>query len=943
MQAKAPVVRRLDRLFEWQAERTPSAVALLNADGNTTYAELDAMASRIAGALRDTGVQPQSVVGVHLDRSRNYVAAALGALKAGAAVIPLPPTYPSERLREILAFAGLAAVIDGAASRLDADLHPHILDVAQAAAARAWRAIPKEADSGHPAFILCSSGSTGVPKMIVRSHGSFFHRLEWTWRTHPFAPGEVCCQKAHMTTTHAVYELFEPLLRGIPVCIIADPQVRALESFWAIIRQQAITRLLIVPSMLQASLDMPDFVAPNLRVLTLMGEAVYPSLAARALAAFPSTSIQSIYGSTEASSTLVCDLRSSFREGQDLPLGDPISLDIHAHVLDENLQALADGSPGMLYLSGPALFSGYFRNAALSDAAFVTRDGERLYRTNDRVMRAEGALHYLGRSDHVVKTRGFRVDVQEVENALVSAPGVRQCAVVAKYGSDGDAALVAFLAPETVQTSDVYRALRETLPDYMLPSRIIKAATLPLTPNGKIDRRKLLEDCDRQDETTSLSHYASNTERRVAEAWRSALGHANFDRDSNFFEAGGSSLKTFAVIAQLRSVFGLGRGRLPDDVVYRFPTIRQLAACVDGAGSGNAAIEGQPVLVTLKAARDKREPLFVIASAGGTLGAYERVVRALRTTREVIGVRDPFLWSGRDPTSGFRKWIGIYLDAIRARQPNGPYHLLGYSSAGAFACEIARRLRSAGAKVALLALIDPLAMDRSSKRRFGYWALQARFERPAYGRLLKAAGGFRAALRAWPSRRKGTTEDFALDQQQFLEFRKRTLENRQHILQLSALLELNTGLPLALTRQELDRLTPTEYFDALLARLRANVPDVEADTIERLAVQYQLQVRAQNHYRLQRLGCTVALFEPEGPDCGLLAAQLRAYVAKLQAIRVPRSTPAGRSRELADCFPAPLQSHYLCMRDDAFAQNVARQLDWFLDHPEPSLSRHTTE
>lgn len=943
MQVLPQAVRRLDRLFERQAASTPDALAVIDGDGSTTFAELDAMAARIAGTLREAGVRSQSVVGVHVDRSRDYVAAVLGVLKAGAAVVPLPPTYPFERLREILAFAGLAAVIDDAGGRLDTRLHSNILDVVQAAAPCARPAIPTETDPGHPAFILCSSGSTGVPKMIVRSHGSFFHRLEWTWRTHPFAPDEVCCQKAHMTTTHAVYELFEPLLRGIPVCIIADPQVRALESFWATIRQHAITRLLIVPSMLQASLDMPGFAAPDLRVLTLMGEAVHPPLAARVLAAFPPmTSIQSIYGSTEASSVLVCDLRSSFRDGHDVPLGDPISPDVHAYVLDENLDALADGAPGMLYLSGPALFSGYFRNEALTDATCVTRNGERFYRTNDRVVRTEGALHYLGRINHVVKSRGFRIEVQEVENALARHPGVGQCAVVAKHAGDGDAALVAFVTPETLQTSDVYRTLREVLPDYMLPSRIIPAATLPLTLSGKVDRRKLLEDCARQ--TPSPSRYASDTERRVAEAWQNALGHANFDRDSNFFEAGGSSLKTFSVIAQLRGAFALGHDELPDDAVYRFPTVRQLAACIDGSDSGGAAIEGESILVTLKAARDARaEPLFVIASAGGTLGAYEKVVRALATEREAIGVRDPFLWGKRDPASGFRHWVGIYLDAIRARQPDGPYHLLGYSSAGAFACEIARQLRSVGAEVALLALVDPLAMDRSSRWRFGYWALQARFERPAYERLLTATGWLRAGLRAWPERRQSTTEELTFTEQQFLEFRTRTLENPQHILQLSVLLELNTGLPLALTRQELDRLAPMEYLDALVARLRANVPDVDAGTIERLAVQYAMQVRAQHQYQLRRLGCPVVLFEPDGPHCGLLGAQLMPYASKLFAVRLPWTAPTGRIRELAACFSAPLQPHYLSMRDDTFAHNVAQQLDRLLDHQEPLLSRRTPE
>jgi thioesterase domain-containing protein len=432
--------------------------------------------------------------------------------------------------------------------------------------------------------------------------------------------------------------------------------------------------------------------------------------------------------------------------------------------------------------------------------------------------------------------------------------------------------------------------------------------------------------------------WTSPTERRIAEAWQNTLAHADFDRDSNFFEVGGSSLKTFSVISRLRTDMSLGRERLPDDAIYRFPTIRQLAACIEGAyGRGGAGMAATgTILVTLKPGHDAlAEPLFVIASAGGTLGAYEKLVHALDTTREVIGVRDPYLWGKRDPTTGFGNWVALYLTAIRARQPEGPYHLLGYSSAGAFAYEIARQLRHAGARVALLALVDPLAMDRADKKRFGYWALQARFESTAFVQLVKVAGWLRRGL---PRRRAASDQSanrLALTARQFDAFRQQALTDRQHILQLSALLELNSGLPVALTPHEMDALSPSRYLDALVAKLRAKVPGVDADTIERLVVQYQLQVRTQHHYRLGPLGGTLALFDPAGPHHGLLAAQFRPWVERLSVFHAPLATPEGRLRELAAYFPAPLRSHYLSMRDDGFARGVARQLDRLLDHRDP--------
>ena len=927
----------LHRLFEAQAARTPEAVALIEDDGSTTYAELDSLSNRLAATIRSSGIRDGAFVGVHIQRSRHYVASLLGILKANGAVVPLPPSYPADRLRNTLAFAGLDAVLDDKATPVDPSMHDRIVHVEDA-----MEGLPTTSgtmgpdDPDRPAFVLCSSGSTDKPKMIVRSHRSFFHRLHWTWGAHPYAPGEMCCQKAHMTTTHAIYELFEPLLCGIPVHILSDQQARSLESFWEGIRRDAISRLLIVPSVLQASLDMPGFAPPALKLLVLMGESVHVGLATRAVAAFPETTkIYSIYGSTEASSTLVCDLQEAVRLGGEPPLGKPIAPEVHVRVLDAELEPVAAGAAGMLYVAGPALFSGYFRDAESTDAAFVSRGTERLYRTHDRVrLTAGGALQFLGRDDDTVKVRGFRVDLQEVERAIRLLPEVSQCAVIARTGGEGSASLAAFVAPASVRPTDVYRALRDRLPDYMLPARMIGLDTFPLTPSGKIDRRQLVEHSGSQPAAPAPRQALSATEQRLATVWADVLGHTDFDVVSHFFEVGGTSLKTFSVIARLRDAFGLERHQLPDDVVYRFPSIKALASCVDDAcaGSAPAATPANSVLVSLKAAHGADvPPLFVIASAGGTLGAYDKLVRALATRREVIGVRDPYLWGKRDSGLGFQRWIALYLDAIRERQPHGPYHLVAYSSAGAFGYELARQLRLAREQVDLLALIDPLAIDRATKWRFGYWALEARFMRRGITPLVLAWGWFRRILPRLPGNgESASANDFVFSDTQLHELEDRALGSRQSIRQLSALLELNTGLPLALTFDEVATLQPTKCLDALLAKLRMAAPDVDTRMIERLVVQYALQVRSHQQYRLQPFEGTLQLFQPDGPYARLMSSLFMPRVGRLVEHRLPLSPPTARTRELAECFPEPMRSHYLSMRDDVFAQALARELDKLL-------------
>ena len=285
--------------FEAQASLTPGAIALHFAGATITYAELGQRMARVAGALNRRGIGAGCYVGLHVDRSIDYVASVLGILKANAAVVPLPPAYPRARLAEILGFAGLDAVIDHPDTALAPVPGTRVLSYADLVAEAYDAGALASGNPDQPAFVLASSGSTGKPKLIVRSHRSFYHRLCWTWTHHPYGPDERCVQKSTMTTTHSLYELFEPLLRGVPILVLGDPETRDLKGFWETINAWSITRLLVVPSALQVSLEFPGFAVPSMKVVVLMGEYVHQKLAGRAIEAFPAqTSIYSIYGST---------------------------------------------------------------------------------------------------------------------------------------------------------------------------------------------------------------------------------------------------------------------------------------------------------------------------------------------------------------------------------------------------------------------------------------------------------------------------------------------------------------------------------------------------------------------------------------------------------------------------------------------------------------------
>lgn len=936
--------RLLHEQFVAQARQTPDAVALSYHGDCIVFSELDARTDRIAGLLSAKGISEGAFVGLHVERSIDYVIALLGILKSNCAVVPLPPSYPESRLREILDFANLDAVIDNEQTPLDPRWSRrvvHLADVARFQPPTAETPLPlnidarvhKAASPEQPAFVLCSSGSTGTPKMIVRSHGSFFHRLHWTWDHLPYRAGEVCVQKAHMTTTHAVYELFEPLLRGVPQCIISDRDVRDLESFWDTIRTRCITRLLIVPSMLRASLDMPGFSAPPLDVLVLMGEHLPQQLAARAVKAFPArTSIFSIYGSTEASSTLICDIRASLRPGQELPLGQPISTNVRALVLDEARARVQSGEFGILYISGPALFTSYFRAPEQTAEAFAGSrvGGPPLFCTNDQVrVMPDGQLQFVGRVDDTVKIRGFRVDLKEVERAVQERPEVRQCTVLRSEDDAGNAALVAFVTPATVTPASVLQALRESLPSYMVPGALFCMDAFPLTPSGKIDRKQLLGEFGRAASPAESGPFGTDTEQRVVAVWQEVLGHGLLAPESSFFEAGGTSLTVFAMVHRLRTALSLNRDQLSDRTVYQYPRLSDLAAYIDAIRAQRTpARTADSTLVTLKRGTDPTlPPMFIIASAGGTLGAYEKLVKALGPKREIIGVRDPFLWGERDATQGFWAWVARYIQAIQSRQPQGPYYITAYSSAGAFGYEIARQLRCAGHEVALLALIDPIAMDRASKWRFGFWAIEARFNRLPMTPVVRLAGWLRRAVPRWLRGRAEQCPDWTPGRDQFPRFVEEVRNNPAHIQTVAALLQLGTGLPVALDASEVAGCGPDGCVPVLVAKVLSVAPETDPRTLENLIVQYQLQLRSQENYRLRLYDGHVVVFEAAGPYQGLVSAQLAPYVRGLRAWSLDVGEPPTQARAVAEALFWGIRMHYLCMRDDLFTTRLARELD----------------
>ncbi len=582
----------LHQLFEVQVERTPDAVAMECAGMRLTYRELNREANRLAHYLRGLGVGPDVPVGICLERSLDAVVGILGILKAGGAYLPLDPAYPRDRLELMLEDARPPVLVTQEACRPELP-STHAAVVCLDADREAIGRQPDRNPTGGPtpanaAYVLYTSGSTGRPKGVVGLHRGAVNRCAWMWRTFPFAPSEVCCQKTSLSFVDSVWELFGPLLQGIRTVIIPDEVVKDPGRLLETLAAHHVSRIVLVPSLLRVLLGAFRDLArrvPDLRLWVTSGEALTKELCDRFYASVPDRILLNLYGSSEASGDSTWhDTRASAAR-PDPPIGRPID-NTRIYVLDAYLQPSPVGVPGELYIGGDGLAQGYLHQPDLTAARFI-RDPfadiptSRLYRTGDRARyRPDGNLEYLGRTDHQVKVRGFRIELGEIEAVLAQHPAVKESVVVTSDHQRGGPQLIAYLVslPDTrLEIEDLQRVLRQKLPEHMIPSDFIVLDAFPLTPTGKLARNRLPLPAPWSRGRSESRAPASRMEIALADIWKDVLGVTDVGAYDRFFDLGGHSLQSMQVIARIEAHHGLRLS--PRDLLTQ--NLAQLAALCD--------------------------------------------------------------------------------------------------------------------------------------------------------------------------------------------------------------------------------------------------------------------------------------------------------------------------------------------------------------------------
>ncbi|GAA2253894.1 non-ribosomal peptide synthetase [Streptomyces ruber] len=702
-------------LFAARVRAVPDAAAVVCGDATLTYRELGTRVHRLARLLRSRGIGAESVVALALPRSAGTVVALLAVLEAGAAYLPVDPRHPAARIRHMLDDARPALVLTdratGRALPALTDLPYLLLD--DAGTAEEPAALPRTAPGGprpapphppHPsgtAYLLYTSGSTGSPKCVLGTHGSLVNWLLWYGRTYPCRTGEPVLAKTTLTFIDGTTELLGALVHGATVVLADNDQATSPAALADLISRHRCRRVILVPSLLRALLDLDatGLLAPCTLWMT-SGEPLPVELSVRFARALPDARLVNLYGASESGG----DLLHGLCRGPDVPVGRPLR-NARAYVLDAALQPVPPGVTGELYAAGAGLTRGYLRRPGATAERFVAcpygPPGERMYRTGDLARwRPDGLLEHLGRTDHQIKIRGHRVEPAEIESTLTGCPGVAQAVVTGRPAGDGDVRLVAHLVPAAgvaVRVTEVRAHARRHLPPYMVPAAFLLLDALPLTPNGKLDRAALPEPAAGHGAGDGRSPFTPR-ERLLAELFAEVLGIPSVGADDSFFDLGGHSLLVPRLTRRIRALLGTEVGLR---TLFEAPTPAALAEYLEG-GRPERALD---VVLTLRPT-GTRPPLWCLHPVGGIGWSYTGLLRHLGPDQPVYALQARGL-DGREPLpASVEEMAADYVGQIRAVQPTGPYHLLGWSAGGLIAHAVATELAAQGERTALLAALN---------------------------------------------------------------------------------------------------------------------------------------------------------------------------------------------------------------------------------------------
>jgi amino acid adenylation domain-containing protein len=709
-----PLDKCIHQLFEQQVERTPDNVAVVFENQHLTYQELNERANQLAHYLRKLGVKPEVLVGICVKRSLEMVVGVLGILKAGGAYVPLDPEYPKERLAFMLKDTKTPVILT----------QKHLVEYLPKQTVKVvcldidWKFINQE-NCQNPvtnikvdnlAYVIYTSGSTGTPKGVLLCHLGLVNRILWGKNALRFSAKDRLIQRASFSFDVSVAELFTPLLAGAGVILPRPGYHNDIGYLLTLIAQHQVTLISLPPSILPVFLEESRLdVCQSLRLVCCSGESLTRELQERLFNRL-GVEISHKYGPTEATISVLAWLCERENCQSVIPIGRPIA-NTQIYVLDSNLQPVPVGVPGELHIGGICLARGYLNRPDLTAEKFIpnpfsSQQRERLYKTGDLVRYLpDGNIEFLGRIDYQVKIRGIRIELGEIEAVLGQHSAVREVVVVAHKDVLGDKRLIAYIVANKNQTptiDELRNFLKQSLPNYMLPSVFVILKALPLTPNGKIDRRALpAPDNRRQKPEKTFIAPRNDLELQLAHIWEKILDIRPIGIKDNFFNLGGHSLLAVRLFSQIEQKFS---NNIPLATLFQAPTIEQLASVIrkkEWSAQWRSLVPIQPLGL--------KTPLFCVHALGPSVLYYQNLALHLGLDRPFYGLQAQGLDGKQPPLTKIEDMAAYYIKEIQTIQPEGDYLIGGSSFGGKVALEIAQQLIAKGQTVALLVLFDSTA------------------------------------------------------------------------------------------------------------------------------------------------------------------------------------------------------------------------------------------
>jgi amino acid adenylation domain-containing protein len=712
--AEYPKDRGLHNLFEQQVEKRAGQSAIEHRGRTITYGDLNSRANQLADYLIEAGVLPGSLVGICVERSIEMVVGILGILKAGAAYVPLDPSFPAEVIGYIVEDGNISALVtqEKLLGRSIKGINNTVCvdkDWAKIAG-RSTNNPMRKVGSADLAYVIYTSGSTGKPKGVMIAHGAVLNFLTSMQHKPGLHDTDVLLAVTTISFDIAALELFLPLISGAKVLLAGREEALDGNLLLSLIEKKHVTTMQATPSTWRLMIEAGWKQTPALRMFC--GGEGYPRELANEMLA-RGGELWNMYGPTET--TIWSSVKRITEEEVPVLIGPPIA-NTQFYVVDKTMQLVPIGVPGELLIGGDGLARGYWNRPELTRERFIDNpfaaSPSRLYKTGDSVrLHPSGDIEFLGRLDFQVKIRGFRIELTGIESMLAQHQDVREVVVVVREDKKLDKKLVAYVVPNDegkVTAVELKRFLKEKLPEYMIPSLFVTIEKLPLTPNGKIDR-KALPKPDMSEVESEAGHVAPRDELELALAgiWQKALGIKNLGVNDNFFELGGHSLLAAQLFSEIERKLGY---KLPLAILFEAPTIEGVSSIIRQKNWKTK----WSVLVPIQT-RGTKPPLFLVHGAEGNVLLYKNLASHLGEDQPVYGIQSQGLDGTQLMHHTFENMAQFYINELKSAQPRGPYYLGGYCLGGAIAFEMAQQLSQGGEKTGLLALFDsysPRAITR---------------------------------------------------------------------------------------------------------------------------------------------------------------------------------------------------------------------------------------